>query len=206
MKRANADITSSGSMTKVSKSEKASTGRLEAVEKIKSRLENGTRSRVSKKAAAWSVGRFTQYRSGVHDKDVVVCETCVKQENYISCEISLGHDLSPNALKTHMKAHHNDQYEELVRSTSFDPIVKRDEQGTITKFLIDDESPLYQIAKMMVMEYLPLSFVEKESFRNVILAYNKKATVVTSETIYEEMVAIKLRLQAVKDSMRAPGD
>jgi len=69
---ANADITSSGSMTKVSKSEKASTVLLEAVEKIKSRLANGTRSRVSKKAAAWSVGRFTQYRSGVHDKDVVV--------------------------------------------------------------------------------------------------------------------------------------
>jgi hypothetical protein len=48
----------------LSKSEKASTGRLEAVEKVKSR-------RVSKKAAAWIV-RFTQYRSGVHDKDVVV--------------------------------------------------------------------------------------------------------------------------------------
>jgi hypothetical protein len=159
--------------------------RLDTVEKIKSRIESGGRSRVSKKAAAWSVGCYTQYRSGVNDKDVVVCETCVKQENYISCEISLGNDLSPSALKTHMKAHHNDQYEELVRLTTSEPIVRRDDEGKITKYLIDDETPLYHIARMMVMEYLPLSFVEKESFRNVILAYNKKAKVVTSKSIYE---------------------
>jgi hypothetical protein len=56
---------------------------------------------------------------------------------------------------------------------------------------------------MMVMEYLSVSFVEKDSFRNLILAYNKIAKVVTSNDKYEEMVAIKWRQQ---DYMRAPGD
>lgn len=42
-------------------------------------------------------------------------------------------------------------------------------------------------------------------FRDVIQSYNKRAVAISRKNFFEEMIAIKLRLQALKNSLRAPG-
>jgi hypothetical protein len=87
-------------------------------DEIVNRLESGPRSRIEKRAECWAVGNFSQYRKGLNGKNIVVCENCVEEKNYLACEISLGEDLSTGPLKSHFRSHHHNLFEELIRILS----------------------------------------------------------------------------------------
>ena len=181
-------------------------------DEIVNRLESGPRSRIEKKAECWAVGNFSQYRKGLNGKNIVVCENYVEEKNYLACEISLGEDLSTGPLKSHFRSHHHNLFEELIRITNGKKDEKNgkleteNDKGLITDYLKPVESHYYYIAKMMVMDYLPFSFIEKETYRDVIRAYNRKAENISAKKIYAEMVGIKQRLQAIQRTMRSPGN
>lgn len=180
---------------------------------VKQRIMNAPRYLVQKQSLLWRIGNFSEYKSGVVNGNAVVCEKCVDKEDYLFCEISLGKDFSTSPLKNHLYAHHRDLYEEYIRQTtgsSEDSKTTTESQpaaGTITAYLEPAEkSPRYYIAKMIVMKYLPLSFIEDPYFRDVIHAYNRKAEDISTKKLIDELISIKQRLKKFKESLRSPGE
>ena len=115
-------------------------------DEILNRLESGPRSRIEKRAECWAVGNFSRYRKGLNGKNIVVCENCVEDKNYLACEISLGEDLSTGPLKSHFRSHHHNLFEELIRITNGKKDEKNgkleteNDKGLITDYLKPVES------------------------------------------------------------------
>jgi hypothetical protein len=170
------------------------------------------RNLITNTADIWNIPnyKFSKYANN-YLSQIVICDTCVKNEKYKEAEINYGKDKSTSNIKNHLKSHHYEIYEKHVsRSTT------KDEEVVVSSY---EHSSLYQkrdiraytttstagytipLCKMIINNYLPLSFVEGSDFCCFVSALNSKAKIPCERTLYEELIKRKAEMSLIIDKI-----
>ena len=175
------------------------------------------RNQITNTSDIWNIPdhSFSKYASNVLPQ-TVICETCVKDLNYKFAEINYGKGKSTSNVKNHLKSHHYDLYVKYVTKNtskceadilaSYEPSSTFDKRD-IRSFTIPTSSAwMIPLCRMIVNNYLPLSFVDDDDFRCYSWALNSKAKIPCATTLYEELVKRKAEMSVVIDKIVAGND
>lgn len=160
-------------------------------QQVASRLEQLRRVKRSGKSPIWSFGfGFSNYvgKGSESLAHLIVCEQCILDDTLHKAEINYNKDSkSPSKAVQHLESVHKDLHRQYLTGG----------HGSISgKFqAVGSPNFIEKLCKYIVNNYLPLSTVEDEDFRELVFSLDSKAKLPCTRTLKEHLIHYQSELE-----------